>query len=692
MINQLFLCFAFATFSLQANSDTPQTSVVPLELEVRLNDSLSLRCEVDANPENLTSIEWRKDGEVIPPQEYHDYWLLGENEEMEYFLSVASASLDNEGEYSCHAKHNEETTEEFTSATVDVIYEVTTEVEISKEIVIEEESETVQLHCNPVEGDPLNLSHVYWYHNDELVVVCGENSLDNQEKNVECKEDDVKTLALQNIDRSFSGDWKCSAENRAGVGQKSAATHLDVQYGPGAAKVEANKENHVKYGDLELLCEVDNLGNPATETFVWKQNGDLLENEHGNTLKIDDLSVRDQGNYSCQAENDIRMGTEGFFYLDIDVEPNLLQELPESLVLLDIAPQSLKCQVECKINGKLCSIEWTLNGESISDEEEKYTIENVEDDADAESNTFNSVHSTFSWNLDKYEGGNLNHDETNFTMACLVRDNDKNIVESSEAFVTLEYPPEFIDIKDNIIVEEGSFLEAISCETSGIPQPEASWFFNNEKINSDTVLQFEDAIPRSQAGEYRCKAENKHGVSESSFSLNVLYEPSCIVSYETDSNYDNLKLVCKADGNPEEIDYHWTVDGEDIEGVQHESDFSELKLANISQGNFSCFANNSVGQSTPCSISIPENFLKKIEEEDNLIIIIIIIVICSVVGIVIVAFVTAILCYKNKSQDKGNLLVNTEGSKESLEKDSLEKKSPELSFDNLQTIPEGFEE
>lgn len=84
------------------------------------------------------------------------------------------------------------------------------------------------LTCNPVDGNPLMLSSVRWFHNGNHIK--GE-SLD----------DDKGELTLKNLTRDRSGNYTCKGLNTAGWSLDSEPRYLDI---------------HCKSKFLKLVCRL----------------------------------------------------------------------------------------------------------------------------------------------------------------------------------------------------------------------------------------------------------------------------------------------------------------------------------------------------------------------------------------------------------------------------------------------------
>ncbi|KAM3614815.1 uncharacterized protein V6R79_019286 [Siganus canaliculatus] len=181
--------------------------------------------------------------------------------------------------------------------------------------------------------------------------------------------------------------------------------------------------------------------------------------------------------------------------------------------------------------------------------------------------------------------------------SCRTRDNkDKYLTKEQTA--TVEYAPKEIKADTNTKdIQEGQSV-TFNCSANGRPEPNITWFFNNDHKQSWSN-QIE-SIQRSQSGEYHCVAQNKHGSLKSSkTTVNVQHAPQ--VDVKTDScasphcvlkEKDRIALTCKViNANPEPTDYFWYKNGIRLSlGIRYEK-----VINHEDSGEYTCGAENTVG-------------------------------------------------------------------------------------------------
>eukprot|EP00091_Calanus_sinicus_P020505 TRINITY_DN5634_c0_g1_i1.p1 TRINITY_DN5634_c0_g1~~TRINITY_DN5634_c0_g1_i1.p1 ORF type:complete len:412 (+),score=117.82 TRINITY_DN5634_c0_g1_i1:763-1998(+) len=391
------------------------------------------------------------------------------------------------------------------SYNLEVLYPPSSELRIEPAgPVSEEDNVNVTLHCDVVEGNPLELTRVSWFLNGDLIrelpdpqcheligveyeEMVTEELLVNEGDSASLCDVDPTELMLHEVSRELQGNYTCVGSNIAGEGGSSEPEELIVHYLPGEAVLLQNEEYPMKGSSTIMTCLVEERGNPEAREFLWMQGETILE-EKSENLTLNELGLASQENISCSAVNDIGSGESDTIQLEVFAPPNFIENLPEEKSFLSNDENlSLMCQAECF---PLCTISWLKNDEIITDGE-AFSIEESVIPEDFDTNTFPSVLSRLSWNLKNLPDNKLDHNELNFTISCQVDENDIGLAISSTSHITVEYAPENVEISASFLeVEEGEVVEPILCSADASPEASFVWKFGDEIVSEDSLLEF----------------------------------------------------------------------------------------------------------------------------------------------------------------------------------------------------------
>lgn len=79
------------------------------------------------------------------------------------------------------------------------------------------------------------------------------------------------------MNREFLGNYSCRGYNAAGWGDESDAKLLDVLYEPGNASISVYPAIPLKRKSMQLLCSVEDAGNPKSTRFHWLRGDDPVK-------------------------------------------------------------------------------------------------------------------------------------------------------------------------------------------------------------------------------------------------------------------------------------------------------------------------------------------------------------------------------------------------------------------------------
>jgi hypothetical protein len=191
------------------------------------------------------------------------------------------------------------------------------------------------------------------------------------------------------VNREFLGNYSCRGYNAAGWGQKSEQKLLNVFYEPGNASLTVSPPIPLKRKSMTLRCSVDDKGNPPSTRFHWLRGEDPVKDIVSSEWIIDPVSLHSRNNFSCYAINDGGNGTMATINVEVQVAPTFISTLPQYSGFLYSEPKiMLTCRIECVPK---CSIYWFLDGEEISNQNERYFINETSLAADTSTGDFESV-------------------------------------------------------------------------------------------------------------------------------------------------------------------------------------------------------------------------------------------------------------------------------------------------------------
>jgi len=675
----------------------PIVTVEEDNITITAGDQVTLECNVDANPMNLSLVKWFHNEELVDTN----------NEKFEDgnieipSLTIIQVVAEDAGDYFCAAENQVGLSMPSLSVNLEVFYPPVVAIRKDPDDILREEDDmNVTLHCDLVDGNPLELSTVFWFRNGKMIrqlpdphcahveevhsdmleneLFINEASdyelgsgLDgsgfedfgsamemgsgfNPDSKIEVEylcDVDPTELFLQHVTRDFSGQFSCSGSNSAGGGPESEPVLLDILYIPGKAVI-TQEQKAQKGGSLTLLCNLEDQGNPTAEEYVWTR-GDEILSERTNNLTLDGLSAESQGPVSCAGVNTLGQGEQDSLNITVFAPPTFLESLPEATTFVSHDTSIfLQCQVECFPS---CSIEWMKNNEVITSDDDRFIIEEsiIEEDVDA--NQFQSVISKLSWNLDSTANNKLDHDELNFTVSCFVKETDTDEEILSLTQVQVEYAPENIEISDTFLsIKEHEAIDPIFCFGEGLPEPSIVWKFDEKEIISENTLDFSDPLTRDQGGVYTCHISNDHGEEVVNVTIDVLFEPECIINHRLED--EEVVLQCSAEANPKDVKFLWEKNNLNFSGL--DDDFTlqsevRVKIMNESVGTYFCHVSNDVGQGEPCQIDLTMDMMTYWLTEE--VTVILIAVAGSVIVLLIIIIITACLYCREKKENKGTV-------------------------------------
>ncbi|KAM8974179.1 myotilin [Pelodytes ibericus] len=130
------------------------------------------------------------------------------------------------------------------------------------------------------------------------------------------------------------------------------------------------------------------------------------------------------------------------------------------------------------------------------------------------------------------------------------------------------FPPRFLQVPENLVVEEGRFCR-INFKVTGLPNPDVTWYLNGRLVQADDLHKMIvsekgvhsfifEVVRACDGGLYECIASNRAGKASFTLQLDVLAQeckippyfikkPAATRAYEG----DNIQMECKICASPQ---------------------------------------------------------------------------------------------------------------------------------------------
>ncbi|XP_075211632.1 neuromusculin isoform X6 [Lycorma delicatula] len=647
----------------------PIVTVSPENVTVNESTDILLFCQYEANPATLQSVKWLRDEQELELNP--DHYEGGTTDQTT--LLIKNSTRHDHGVYRCELENSVGASPSTNSVFVNVHFKPIVNLTMEPSGPVSEiDRQNISLLCQVVAGNPDTLLSVVWFLDGEVL----KELPDCRTPNSSFCDIDPSKLLLENVERSFHGNYSCVGMNDAGWGPVSPNTELVVYYPPGPTKLVYEPARVVKKGSVQLTCSVEDPGRPDNPTFRWVRDSHTLLGASTANYTIDPVTLETVANFTCTAVNDGGESESSTVHIQVHAPPTFIERLPPYYGALMNAQQiSISCRVECL---PLCSVNWLKNARAIDlGSNTRYTVHNTVVPPDTRTNDFASVHSTLIWNMSAWPGNQLDriHDNANYT--CQSTGNAVGVGVKSTTFFAVEYPPENVTVSNRAVnVIEGNVPEKVLCSAKAFPEASYQWRKEDESeiIIKGNALILNFPVSRTRDGNYVCEAFNRHGNNTQKTYINVLYKPECgITQTEKDGK---IVLICTAKANPPEVDFTWRIKNENEtieENVEKKGLKSYLTLDTRVENfrTYLCFTNNSVGMSIPCERDVTGNIAwwRRLEN-DNLMIILAVIA-GAILMVIIICVIIIIVCRRKRAADKYNNPVELEDREKPSHKTSL---------------------
>ncbi|XP_053693670.1 hemicentin-1-like isoform X2 [Sabethes cyaneus] len=510
-----------------AGLSAPELSLDFTDTELLEGDELQINCRVESL--SPVVVQWKRFNRQLSERNF--------NLTDSFKLQISNVTIKNSGRYACHAKNSIGENEIIAVVKVKARPEPVVGV-YPKDIVAFEHEALIALRCITKNISP-KVPKIWSFNGVELEEAFGKEYLE-----------------LYHITSKDAGSYECRVESDGRMIWDS--TNLTVEYAP-KAPAELSNIATAAYGKpLALECGLE--GNPKPSiTWSYRPLDELEEvplRENGFTLTLPIISPEVEGSYVCDGRNRHGSARRTITVIGEANEPPKIPR-PDNAIVYVQPGDKVILNCSCDLCQPLSEYIWT---------NERLTFESSPHDA--QNNVEVSLNIDQTRNAVQYQLiiNNFNPGDPGIYSCILSNAHgaDSIVVEVR----TMEAP--YID---GILVDE-KFVDAehvglddsihqLTCESTGLPEPQIRWYFNRQIINkTDTrfslvndnkTLVFMEHFKQDHTGLYQCLASNPMATHMSELSLrhgSPPYFPRTSPTSISSRVGEEISLECHASGVP----------------------------------------------------------------------------------------------------------------------------------------------
>ncbi|KAH8419317.1 hypothetical protein KR222_004805, partial [Zaprionus bogoriensis] len=495
----LQLKLIFSVSLSRSAGENPRIIEHPMDTTVPKSDPFTFNCKAEGNP--TPTIQWFKDGQELKTDAGSHRIMLPAGGL--FFLKVIHSRRESDaGTYWCQAK-NEFGVARSRNATLQVAF-LRDGFRLEPQNTRVAQGDVALMECGAPRGSPE--PQISWRKNGQTLNLGGGSGGGASNKRIRIV--DGGNLAIQDARQSDDGRYQCVVKNVAGT-RESTTAFLKVHVRPFLIRGPQN-QTAVVGSSVVFQCRIG--GDPLPDV-LWRRTASggnmplrrvhILEDR---SLKLDDVTLEDMGEYSCEADNAVGSITATGI-LTVHAPPKFITRPKNQLV--EIGDEVL---FECQASGNpRPTLYWSVEGNS-------------------------------SLLLPGYRDGRLEvtltpEGRSVLSIARFAREDSGKVVVcnalnavgsvSSRTVVTLdtqfELPPPIIEqgpVNQTLPVKS---IVVLPCRTLGTPAPQISWYLDGIPIDvqeherrnlSDAgTLTISDLQRHEDEGLYTCVASNRNGKS-----------------------------------------------------------------------------------------------------------------------------------------------------------------------------------
>lgn len=501
--------------------------------KIDAGQDLQFYCKVEATPE--ATVLWYKDG--IPLTDNDKTTITFDKGSGECRLVIKNAEAGHAGTYRCVASNRIGTTNTSALASVQAPKEEVAkegaEPFFTKGLVDQwlDRGETLTFHCE-VTGDPQ--PEIKWYRNGTLLKP-------NDKISIENTPDGKCTLTIKDCNMTDEGVYRCEASNAHGTAKTQANAHVDMQLskaeplkvaeGQAPRFVVPLEDSSVfKGSNVPLECKV--AGDPIP-SVKWTKDGNPLwddpryewdNNPTAGTyrLLIKDFSAADEGTYRVVANNESgSASTKAFVKLDTsaserkDIKPPHISAKLSDVRVNEGKPLKLECRIDSDVTP---DVVWYKDGEKVVPSD-RIQLELTPDGYARLIIPVSTLDDDGMYRIIATNEAGTAHDKCTATVKKSTRPAE-DLSQADTDYDSGKAPKVVIPLETIRVNEKEGFT--LRCKFSGAPKLAIKWFKDGERVYSYSRCQITEnpdgstelvikESSKSDAGTYRCVAENDYG-------------------------------------------------------------------------------------------------------------------------------------------------------------------------------------